>query len=135
MMLSTKIAAAVLTLGAAVCSGPAMAYGHWHGRVGVGVYLGVPWGWPGYYYPPAYAYPPAYYYPPVVDYAPVPAYPAPAPAYMPPPAPAAPVATAAWYWCAASKGYYPAVRECPTGWQRVEPQIPPPPPQGSAPPQ
>jgi hypothetical protein len=26
-----------------------------------------------------------------------------------------------WYYCDASRGYYPYVKECPTGWQRVAP--------------
>ena len=26
-----------------------------------------------------------------------------------------------WYYCDQSRGYYPYVRECPTGWQRVPP--------------
>jgi hypothetical protein len=29
-----------------------------------------------------------------------------------------------WYYCAAAKGYYPYVRECPSLWQRV-PAVPP----------
>jgi hypothetical protein len=32
-----------------------------------------------------------------------------------------------WYYCADAKAYYPYVRECPGGWQRVAPQPPPPP--------
>jgi hypothetical protein len=43
------------------------------------------------------------------------------------PAPAAPVAAAPvnyWYYCAAAKGYYPYVKECPSGWQKVSPQPP-----------
>ena len=27
-----------------------------------------------------------------------------------------------WYYCAASRAYYPYVKECPAGWQRVAPQ-------------
>jgi len=30
-----------------------------------------------------------------------------------------------WYYCSESKTYYPYVRECPGGWQRVTPQPPP----------
>ena len=30
-----------------------------------------------------------------------------------------------WYYCEDPKGYYPYIRECPTGWQRVSP-VPPP---------
>ena len=27
-----------------------------------------------------------------------------------------------WYYCQSAKGYYPYVKECPSGWQRVAPQ-------------
>jgi hypothetical protein len=27
-----------------------------------------------------------------------------------------------WYWCNDSRAYYPYVKECPGGWQRVAPQ-------------
>ena len=27
-----------------------------------------------------------------------------------------------WYYCADSRAYYPYVKECPSGWQRVAPQ-------------
>jgi len=27
-----------------------------------------------------------------------------------------------WYWCNESRAYYPYVKECPAGWQRVAPQ-------------
>ena len=27
-----------------------------------------------------------------------------------------------WYYCPSGKGYYPYVKECPEGWQRVLPQ-------------
>ena len=37
----------------------------------------------------------------------------------------APAADAGWwYYCDQSSGYYPYVRECPTGWQRVPPVAP-----------
>ena len=32
-----------------------------------------------------------------------------------------------WYYCQSSKAYYPYVRECPSGWQQVEPTPPAPP--------
>ncbi|WP_157679133.1 hypothetical protein [Methylovulum psychrotolerans] len=31
-----------------------------------------------------------------------------------------------WYYCDDPQGYYPTVRECPDGWQRVPPTVPPP---------
>lgn len=98
--------------------------GHGHGyRVGVGFTFGFPYYWPGYYsgyyagYPYGYAYPgPAY------------AYPGPASgAYVEQDyAQAAPAAQQDWYFCSGSNAYYPYVRECPGGWQRV-PSVPPPP--------
>lgn len=30
-----------------------------------------------------------------------------------------------WYYCPAQKGYYPYVKECPTGWTKVAPTPPP----------
>jgi hypothetical protein len=32
------------------------------------------------------------------------------------------VAQVWWYWCADARAYYPYVKECPGGWQRVAPQ-------------
>ena len=83
-----------------------------HVSVGVGFgYWGGPfWGPPWWYYPPAYYYPPV-----VVQQQPV--------TYIEqgssnPPARAE---SGWWYYCDASKGYYPYVKECPSGWQRVPP--------------
>lgn len=85
----------------------------------VGIMVGGPfWGPPPYYGP----YP--YYYPPAVVVQPTP------PVYIQQaePAPTASAANAApaayWYYCAAAKSYYPYVKECPGGWQRVSPQPP-----------
>jgi hypothetical protein len=79
---------------------------HHHGRIGV--FIGAPIVLGGWWY---HSRPPAYY-----------AYPA-APAYIeqgdvPP--------EHWWYYCAGSKMYYPYVKECPGGWQRVAPDPPPP---------
>ena len=66
------------------------------------------------YYSPYYAYPPA-----LVT---VPATP---PVYIqqsPPTAQQYP--SGYWYYCNNPKGYYPYIKECPDGWQQVEP-IPP----------
>jgi hypothetical protein len=100
-------------------------YGHgwgWGGGPRWGISIGLPLYWPGYYggyYPyPAYGYPgPAYAYPgPAV---------APSAGYIEQGAPqAAPQSQGDWYYCADSKSYYPYVRECSGGWQRV-PSIPP----------
>lgn len=100
---------------------------HFSGRhagrshVGVGVFIGGPAFW---YYPYPYAYyPPAYYEPGYYDPA------AAAVPYSPPTyieqgdaqaAPAQPEAS--WYYCAETNSYYPYVKQCPGGWQRVAPQ-------------
>lgn len=107
----------------------AMAVSGWasadhHGHASVGIAIGYPWGMPyyphGYYYPYPYPYPYAYpAYPPTVVVQSPPVYveqgnaqaaPAPAPSY--------------WYYCNNPQGYYPYVKECPTGWQKVMPQPP-----------
>jgi len=96
---------------------PAHAHRHSHVTVGVGFgfgypYWGSPWGpWGPWYYPAPY-----YYYPPTVV---VPAQPI---TYIE--KGSAPAAEAWWYYCDASKGYYPYVKECPSGWQRVPPAPP-----------
>jgi hypothetical protein len=104
----------------ALASGSALAQrgGHgygWGGGPHWGISIGVPLFWPGYYggyYPYPYAYPGAVAAPPVgyVEQG-----------YVQP-APAQPQGE--WYYCAESKSYYPYVRECPGGWQRVPTQPP-----------
>lgn len=109
----------VLAVGVAAVVGSGNALAD-RGRVHFGLYFGVPiWG-PSYYYPQPYPYP--YYYPPTVV---VPSAP---PTYVEQPAPHAVPAQPQqswWYYCPAAKAYYPYVRECPSGWQRVAPQPPP----------
>jgi len=95
-----------------------------HGsRVHFGVVVGPAWG-PGWYGPAPYYYPP--YYPPVViERMPPPVYieqSAPQPAVAVPPAAVAPPPPNYWYYCEAAKAYYPYVKECPAGWQRVAPK-------------
>jgi hypothetical protein len=119
-------------------SGNAFAQ-HWHDRghvnFGVNVGFGPYWG-PMYYPPPHYYYP----YPQTVIVAPPPS-----PVYIeqvPQPAVVLPQTTTTgssvapmtvpptenyWYYCPSSKAYYPYVKECPAGWQKVSPQPPPPP--------
>ena len=127
-----KLVAVLMLLVFAAVSESAMARGgrgghgggHGHGgRIGVGIALGLPLYGLGYYsgYYPAYAYPaPAYAYPgPAM---------APSSVYVEQGYAAAPQAAPApaqpqdWYFCAGSNGYYPYVRECPGGWQRVPAQ-------------
>ena len=105
-------------------TGNAWAYHGGHVRFGVGVGFGPYWG-PSYYSPYPYYYSP--YYPPVVVAPPTP------PVYIQqqpepvvaPPTPVAPASIAPdnyWYYCAATKGYYPYVKECRNGWLKVLPQ-------------
>lgn len=113
-----------LVLGLAV-GVPAQAHDHDRdrGRVHFGLYFGAPLGWPDDYDGPRYYYPPypAYYPPRVVV---VPAEP---PVYIQR-SPAEPASSAQpyyWYYCRDSGAYYPYVKQCPGGWQRVAPQPPP----------
>jgi hypothetical protein len=102
-----------LAAAGALAAAPAFAWHHYHSRVVVGFGFGPYWGWPGpYYYPPAY-------YPPAVIVA-------------SPPAPTQYVERAEqpqsgyWYYCEPSRGYYPYVKDCPSGWKAVPPTPPPP---------
>jgi hypothetical protein len=80
------------------------------------VFLGFNFGFPGYYYPaPYYYYPPPYYAAPVVVQSPPQVY------VEREAAPAAPETQSYWYYCGATRGYYPYVKECPGGWQKVSP--------------
>ena len=84
---------------------PPPSHGHHHHRsvfVGGGFGFGYPWGWPYYYYPvPIYVEPVTYIE--QGNDAPV-------------------EAERWWYYCGSSTSYYPYVRECPTGWERVPPR-------------
>lgn len=72
----------------------------------------TPWWWGGYY--PYYDYP---YQAPQPD-----------PMYDTPPAELN--QQYYWYYCANPEGYYPYVKQCPGGWQRVIPTPPSPPKEG-----
>lgn len=105
---SRKIGLALLGLAAGMLTaGSALAWGH--SRVSIGFGFGFPYYYPGPYYSPYY-YPPAYYPPSVVVQQP--------PVYVER-QDAAAEAQNYWYYCAGSKTYYPYVKECPAGWQRV----------------
>lgn len=90
--------------------------GHFAGHHGVhhgggDVFLGFGY-WP-WYYPP-------YYYPPTI------AVPSSPPVYVERGDAEAAPQSAYWYYCADPQGYYPYVRQCPGGWQRVRPAPPAP---------
>jgi hypothetical protein len=112
-------------------AGSAWAGGRVYGSVGVYVGPGAYWG-PA--YPRPYYYPRAYYpgfYPylygdPYYDPAPVVVVPSTPQVYIErSDAAAEPAENAAqqyWYFCKGSNKYYPYVKECPGGWQKVLPQ-------------
>ncbi len=105
---------AMLTLGAAYAT-PALADRDVH----FGVSIGMPYYSP--YYSPYYA-DPYYNYPPQVVV--VPSSP---PTYIErgnAERAQAPASSDWWYYCTDSKAYYPYVKHCPGGWQRVAPQPP-----------
>ena len=85
--------------------------GGWHGHTHTVFFFGGgPFFWGG--YPYWYGYP--YYAPPVVvQQAPQ--------VYVQPADPAQQY----WYYCQNPPGYYPSVGECPSGWVRVVPSVPP----------
>lgn len=117
----------VMLLAGLMLSSPAVA-DRVRGHVGVGVYLGGPtlrWVYPYPYYPYPYdPYPYDPYYPPLMTA------PASPPVYIERGAPdqaeqpedAGPPFY--WYHCDKPEGFYPYVRECPGGWQPVEPTPP-----------
>ena len=104
---------AIILLGAIV-SGSALAGSH----LRFGVFIGAPVFAP-FYYPYYYPYP-YYYYPPVVT---VPYSP---PTYIEQGGGQSPAQSQGyWYYCTDANAYYPYVKVCPGGWQRVAPQPPP----------
>lgn len=117
---------AVLALGSALPDTAAADRGRFrgHSRSSVGVFVGVPlyWGWPGPYYSPYYA-PYPYYYPPYYAYPPVVSSP---PVYIERDDADADSGRSSsgnyWYYCDRPEGYYPYVKECPGGWERVKPR-------------
>jgi hypothetical protein len=107
LLIGMAIAAAGI-LGA----GSAFAWHHGGPRVvfgfNVGPYWGPYWGPPYPYYYPA----PVYYPPPVVV--------APGPTQYVERSDQPPQA-GYWYYCETSRGYYPYVKDCPSGWKAVPP--------------
>jgi len=111
-----KLLFAFLLIGIGTSSNVWADRGH-HGHFGVviGAPFFSPWYYPPYYYPP--------YYPPVVIERQA------APVYIEQQSasPAVPEASAPnnyWYYCVRAKAYYPYVKDCPGGWQKVSPQPP-----------
>lgn len=111
-------------------------YGHGHNHNNWSVSIGAYpyWGWGGapyWGYAPYYSYP--YYYPQpavaqpiVIEQAAPQVYIEQQPQYSQS-APAPQVAAANyWYFCEPAQAYWPYVKECPAGWQRVSPTPPSP---------
>lgn len=100
-------------------------YDHWgYGRGGyyngIGLGLGLGYGL-GYYGRGSY-YAPYYGYPPTVITVPVTP-----PVYIQQTPPATQQNPAGyWYYCYSPQGYYPYVKQCPNGWQQVDPTPPAP---------
>jgi len=94
-------------------------YRHYpHSSVTLGVYVGDPWIYSPYYPYPVYT--PRIYAPP----APIILSPPPT-VYLEQPAVSVVAPTLEpgyWYYCADSQAYYPYVKQCPGGWQKVAPQ-------------
>lgn len=111
-MKSKMIAVAFCVVLAGLATGTAFAHGgHGHRGGHWGVFIGAPWGW---YYPPPY-----WSSPPVIVHSAPPIY------IERDAAGAAPDDDANyWYHCKRPEGYYPYIKECPGGWQKVVPTPP-----------
>ncbi|MGZ4969557.1 MAG: hypothetical protein ACXV8O_06660 [Methylobacter sp.] len=109
MKTKTMLSAMLLML-CSLYSGANWARGHF------GFYFGAPL-YPYPYYRDPFYYP--YYYPPSVITVPVTP-----PIYIQQPSPPAPAPqnpSGYWYYCTHPEGYYPYIKQCPKGWQQVEP--------------
>lgn len=118
-MLKIKLFSAVLAFSALAISLGVEAHprgGYYH-HPRFSFYLGVPW-----YSSPFYSYYPYYYpyYPPEIVTAP-----ASPPVYIERGGPQSTELPAGyWYYCSDPEGYYPYIKECPSGWLQVDP-VPP----------
>ena len=100
--------------------------GHGGGHFGFGLYLGAPYYPYSYYpYPYPYAYPYGYYPPTVVTPAQPPVYIEQGTSQEAPQQAPAQSDNYYWYHCDKPDGYYPYIKECPGGWQKVAPTPPP----------
>jgi hypothetical protein len=123
MMMNNQLLCGLILLGGIAFSSAAFAeHGH-GGHSSFGLFLGVPYPYASPYYGYPYGYPYAYY-PPVV----MPAQPQ---VYIQqdnqqpvPQQSQVPQASNYWFHCANPDGYYPYIKECPAGWQKVAPTPP-----------
>lgn len=114
----TVVALAACLAGATLAIPAHAQHRHFGGRGGhthFGLSIGIPIGWP---YWGWYPYP--YYAPYPSQVVVVPSEPT---TYVERTQPA-PDSAAYWYYCADAGAYYPYVKECPGGWQRVAPRPP-----------
>lgn len=136
IILLLALVAALMTSTAWAHPGPGHGYGHGyyrHGGARVGLYVGGPvlgfpyYGYPGYGYGYGNGYGPYGYYAPATTVIMTPAAP---PVYIEQSSTAnnagaiasGPASDGYWYYCSNPDGYYPYVRQCSTGWQKVPPQ-------------
>lgn len=134
-MKKCRLLACLILLSGIAVSGSASAdprhgggHGHGHGGSSFGFYLGLPFPNDPFYYPyRSYPYP-YYSYPPVVT-VPVPSQP---PVYIEqedvqPDVQEVPAEDGGYFWyhCDKPEGYYPYVKKCPGGWEKVAPTPPP----------
>ena len=108
----TAALALLIAVVGVLASEPADAHRRTRVTVGVGFGFGYPywgpWGpWGPWYYPPPYYYPA----PVVIRSEPV--------HYIEQGGSQSADRAAWWYYCDSARGYYPYVKECPSGWQRV----------------
>lgn len=131
-MKSMKLFCGLMLLAGVTISGSAMAdrgyggHGGHGGHFGVGLYFGVPYPYSYYPYPYPYAYPYGYYPPVVVTPAQPPVYVEQGAAPPSSSSQQAPIVSDNYYWyhCDNPNGYYPYIKECPGGWQKVTPTPP-----------
>jgi hypothetical protein len=115
--ISKPFIALALALAGLTAASSVFAWHHRGPRVSIGFGFGYPYPYPYYYPPPPYYYPPYYPAPVVLQRPPV--------VYIessPQATPSVPAASSYWYYCADSNAYYPYVKECAVGWQRVPPR-------------
>ena len=98
--------------------GGGWSHGGYYNGIGLGV-LGLGYGL-GYYSRPYYS--PYYVYPPTIVTVPMTP-----PVYIQQASPVTQQYPAGyWYYCNNPSGYYPYIKQCPNGWQQVEPTPPAP---------
>ena len=129
-MKNSKLLYGLMLLWGITLSGSALAdhgyggHGGHGGHIGLGLYFGAPYPYTYYPYPYPYPYPYSYYPPVVVT-------PSQPPVYVEQGAPPSTTQQTPsvpdnyyWYHCDKPVGYYPYIKECPGGWQKVTPTPP-----------